>query len=325
MTKLKYDLVMKTREFREKTLCSVYYKPNKHKEKQFMPVDIDGYRYRLNKSTGEIENYTRQQTKDSIGASVRRSRIILNMILDMNDFDWFVTLTFDKSMVDRQNADAVYNCYSKYIDNLKHKYINLRYVFIPENHEDGCYHFHGLIGGCSMKQLGMVNSGKVCCHWADKKYNGICSKEYFEKTKHNHTLTETDGEPIYNLMTFQYGFTTASRICSRQRCNTYVKKYIDKNFGSTDIFKKRFFYSSNLKVPKIAEVLIGSDFNVPKDICNVPAVIDSLLYTYSEQQRYNENFNVMQFWVENNLKHNLEKDLIPLDIAKNTEVQIREF
>ena len=29
MTKLKYDLVMKTREFREKTLCSVYYKPNK--------------------------------------------------------------------------------------------------------------------------------------------------------------------------------------------------------------------------------------------------------------------------------------------------------
>ena len=69
MTKLKYDLVMKTREFREKTLCSVYYKPNKHKEKQFMPVDIDGYRYRLNKSTGEIENYTRQQTKDSIGAS----------------------------------------------------------------------------------------------------------------------------------------------------------------------------------------------------------------------------------------------------------------
>ena len=59
----------------------------------------------------------------------------------------------------------------------------------PERHEDGNFHFHMLINGLTPKQLGLVNSGKVCCSWAKKKTDygvekiGYCSREHFEKTK----------------------------------------------------------------------------------------------------------------------------------------------
>lgn len=311
-----YDLKLKSRQFREKTLYSVYYTARSPTPKRFGPIDIDGVRYRQNFETGEIDYYPRDKVESSNSASVRRSKILLNMLLDMNDFDWFATLTFDSYCVNRTNPEAVYNCYKKFIDLTKKKYPSFKYVTVPERHQDGCYHFHMVIGGLTAKQLGLTYGGYVSCSWAVKNGKKIdcCSEEYFNKTKDQHTLTDTDGEPIYNVTTFPYGHTTVMRIISRERCNTYVKKYIDKNFGSTETFKKRFFYSSNLDVPPIVERLIGSGFECPKDIDKLSLVIDSALYQYSEKQHYNENFNNMQFWVDNKYSQALEKGLIPVEL-----------
>lgn len=169
--------------------------------------------------------------------------------------------------IDRTNDEAVFNCYKKYIKNLIRQYPNFKYICVPERHEDGCFHFHLLTAGITAKQMGLVNSGKVCCSWATKK-NGIASKEYFEKTKEDHLddLKETDGEPIYNVTNFIYGYTTVSRIVSRERCNSYVKKYVEKAFGCTDTFKKRFYYSKNLEVPEVVKKLVGSGFTEPKKL-----------------------------------------------------------
>ena len=96
------------------------------------------------------------------------------MLLEMNDFDWFATLTFDKEKIDRTNDELVYHAYKKYIDNTKQRFPSFRYLTVLERHEDGCIHFHLLIGGLTTKQLGLVNSGKVCCSWAYYK-NKIAS------------------------------------------------------------------------------------------------------------------------------------------------------
>ena len=198
MTKVKkYDLVLKTRKYRSSTLCSVYLKPRVITEKRFAPVDVNGYRMRMDKETGEVECYQKGIVELGRAASVRRSRIIMHKILDMNDFDWFVTLTFNKKRVERENPEEVYGAYKKYIDLLKKDCPRVRYITVPERHEDDCYHFHMLIGGATIKQLGLVDSGKVCCHWARK--NGICSRDYFEATKDRFKLEETDGIPIYNI------------------------------------------------------------------------------------------------------------------------------
>ncbi len=302
-----YNLYSTERRFRDDTLISFFFQKNKKIIKKFMPIDVDGERFRLNLETGAIENYTKQNVLNSYGASLRRTTILMNMLLSMNDFDWFWTITFDKDKIDRTNDLAVFNCYKKYINNLKHKFPCLNYMCFPERHEDGYFHFHMLVNGITPKQMGLVDSGKVCCHWAVKrnKKNGLCSQSYFNKTKHLYVLKDTDGEPIYNITSFAYGYTTASKICSRERCNSYVKKYVEKALGSTEVFKKRFYYSSNLNVPEIVKRLVGADFDLPQNLDTLDLVQNNPLVKQA-YGTYSSEYNVFQAKINNTQKDIIE-------------------
>lgn len=321
-----YSLCSTERRFKDNTLISYYFKPNKKIIKKCSPIDIDGERYRFYHETGEIENYTKKDILACRDVSVRRTRIAMNMLLMMNDFEWFWTLTFDKEKIDRTNDKQVFNCYKKYINNIKHKYSTFKYMCFPERHEDNCVHFHLLVAGLSPKQMGLVNSGKVCCHWAMKKTDknfeklGYCSKEFYEKTKDQHELTETDGEPIYNISNFAYGFTTVSRICSRERCNSYVKKYVDKALGSTEIFKKRFYYSSNLNIPSVVKHIISPDFEKIEKIDKLDYIKQNNYVEYSSSQYMNEDYNVLQVKIENRTK-----DLLDCGFAILTNKQTKNL
>ena len=325
---LTYNLYSTERRYKDETLISYYFQPNRKIIKRFEPIDINGERLRLDTQTGEILNYTRELVETSKGASVRRTKILINMLLAMNDFDWFWTLTFDKDKIDRYDDKQVFDCYTKYIDNLKHKYPNFKYVCFPERHkdEDNCLHFHLVTGGITAKEMGLVNSGKVCCHWAEKWKNGKkvktgnCSREYFEKTKHLHELKDTDGEPIYNITTFAYGYTTVSRICSKERCNTYVKKYVEKDIGSTEVFKKRFYCSSNLNVPGVVKRLVGTDFDTPNDIDILSYLKNNALIKNAKGQPYVSDYGVLQVKIDNAIKDCIDKGLISL-----TEKEILEL
>lgn len=330
-----YNLYSTERIFKDYTLLSYYFQPNRKIIKNYSPVDIGGERLRLNLQTGEVENYKKKTIVYNHDCSVRRTKILLKMLLEMNNFDWFCTLTFDKNKIDRHDDKAVYNCYKKYINNLSHKFPKLRYICVLERHgvkddeEYGCIHFHLLIGGVKPSELGLVNSGKVCCSWATKK-NGICSKEYFEKTKDLHELKETDGETIYNITSFAYGLTTASKIVSPERCKSYVAKYINKDVGySTEAFKKRFYYSANLNVPAVVKKLVGADFEEPLQIDTVSAIAKSPLWQFAEHDPYISEYNTMQFKIDNILKKQLENGLLPIDtdlskIFKPEQISIKE-
>ena len=322
--KTAYYLFQKDRIYRDKTLTSLYFQSNKKQvDKKSQPIDIDGIRYKLNLETGEIDTYSKREVLNSMGASLRRTKILMNMLLEMNDFDWFATLTFDKEKIDRTNDELIYKAYQKYINNIKHQFPTFRYLTVLERHEiDNCIHFHLLIGGVTVKQLGLVNSGKVCCSWAYFK-NKICSREYYEKTKHMHEneLTDTDGLTVYNVTTFPYGFTTVTRIVSRERCNSYIKKYINKDIGkSTEIFKKRFFYSKNLNVPKIVERLIGADFETPKEIEEISFVKNSPHLKNADFVNYNKDHNVLQYWEDNETKQHIDNGFIPLSEEEMKEL-----
>ncbi len=303
--KTAYYLLQKDRVYKDRTLSSLYFKSAIRKVKNSCPIDIDGIRYKLDLHTGEIRNYKRSEVQNSFKMSLKRTQILMNMLLDMNEFDWFCTLTFDNDKIDRTNASAVFKAYVKYINNIKKQFPNLGYMTFPEQHEDHCFHFHLLINGVTPQQLGFENSGKVCCSWAYKK-NKIASKAFFEKTKNDHELTDTDGLTVYNITTFTYGYTTATRIVSRERCNSYVKKYVEKALGSTDIFKKRFYYSSNLKVPSIVEKLIGADFNKPAALNELQFIQDDPHIKNAEYINFNQKHNVLQYWENNSIKEMLD-------------------
>lgn len=312
-----YNLFVKERRYRDTTLLSYYLRPNKPIIKKCSPIDIDGERLQLDHTTGEVKNYKKKTILQNRNSSVARTRILLDMLLEMNDFDWFWTLTFDKEKIDRTDANKVFHCYEKYIDNLSHKYPNFAYVCIPELHEKGCYHFHILAKGITVKEMGLVNSGKVCCSWATLK-NGIASKEYFDRTKHLYedVLKETDGQPVYNITSFAYGYTTCTRIMSRAKCNSYVKKYIQKSLDSRFLeegYRKRFFYSKNLNVPEVVTRLVGSGFTNPKrKIESFECVANDPLYQSSYNRSVYNEHNILQCRVDNDTKDYIDKGIIPL-------------
>jgi len=312
---LTYNLYSTERRYREETLISYYFKPNKRIIKKCRPIDHNGERLRLY-DDGTIENYKKKEILNSKEVSLRRTTVLMNMLLAMNDFDWFLTLTFDKNKIDRTNAEEVFNCYKKYINNIKKQFPNFKYMTFPERHKDNCFHFHMLVAGLTVQQMGLVNSGKVCCSWASNK-NGVSSRSYYEKTKDKFINKDTDGEPIYNVTSFAYGYTTASRIVSRERCNSYVKKYVEKALGSTEIFKKRFYYSSNLNVPEIVKRLVGADFTSPFGL--EKELEDNPLYQ-NAKGKYMSEYEVLQIKVDNQTKDYIDKGLIPLSAEEIEEL-----
>lgn len=316
----RYALFLKEEKYREETKLSLYFKNVKIREKTCGPIDYNGRRYKADYETGEFRLYDLEEILANKYNSVERTKRLLNKLLDMNDFDWFCTLTFDDSKINRSDEDAVYEAYVKFINNIKHQFPSLRYITVLERHENGNIHFHMVIGGVPWRKLGLVNSGKVCCHWAKNK-NGVCSPEYFNRTKHLYELKDTDGLPIYNITSFIYGFTTATRIASREKCNSYIKKYVEKALGSTNKFKKRFYYSENLNVPEEVTRCIGADFLEPTNT-RVHAKTN-LLFEHAERTIYLEEYNISMARISNDKKENIERGLIPSMEATPFDLEVK--
>ena len=306
-----FTLFLKETKYKNVTSCSAYFVKDNKAEKKCGPIDINGYRYKLDYETGEINNYTLEECQKNSANSISRTKNMLRMLLSMNDFDWFCTLTFDKEKISRTDDKSVYEAYVKYINNIQHQFPTIRYVTVLERHEDGNIHFHLVIGGVPWKKLGLVNTGKVCCHWAIKKKK-VCSIEYFNKTKHLHELKDTDGLTVYNISSFIYGFTTATRIVSKDRCDSYIMKYVEKALGSTDIFKKRFYYSRNLNVPDIVKRCVGFGFDTPKE--TIAIMRQDPIFANSNDVCYLNRYNIAMCRIDNELKENIEKGLTSINM-----------
>lgn len=62
-----------------------------------------------------------------------------------NDFDFFVTITFDGKKVDRYNSHSVLRKLQNALKDYRRFYdCDFAYVLVPERHADGAIHFHGL-------------------------------------------------------------------------------------------------------------------------------------------------------------------------------------
>jgi len=146
--------------------------------------------------------------------SLRRAKIAVEDIAKINDFDYFITWTLDKTKIDRYDPKEVSKKLKKFLNNMKSRN-NLTYIITPENHKDNAIHMHGLIKG----NIELVNSGK--------------------KT--------SDGKIKYNMPQWSFGYSTAIKITgNKDHVARYITKYISKDFHK--IFGS-FYYAGgkNLK------------------------------------------------------------------------------
>ena len=164
-------------------------------------------------SADRAEPAAREPGKKSEGEdmlrSMRRARAKLRRLALANDFEWFVTLTLAPDRIDRYDPAAVTKALGRWADNMVRRH-GLRYILVPEQHQDGAFHFHGFMAG---RGLRLVESG-----------------------------VEWDGRPVYNLPQWTLGFTTAQRLYGDYHAAVgYCCKYIGKADGQRPL--GRWYYS----------------------------------------------------------------------------------
>lgn len=139
-------------------------------------------------------------------------------------------MTFDKRKVDRYDYADCTKAMKTFIDSVRRICPDFKYIFVPELHEDGAFHFHGLLADCD--DLEFVFSGKV-------------------KNKRR----------IYNIPGYHYGFTTATKVSDSRKSAGYLCKYITKALCQVSANKKRYWTSRNLELPKVSQavVIFGGD------------------------------------------------------------------
>lgn len=185
-----------------------------------------------------IEYKNKQKEKKQI-QSKNRSKQKIYELARANTWEYFITLTFDRTKVDSSNYDTLIKQVGQWFNNIKkRKAPNLKYLIIPELHKDGIhYHFHGLLANCD--GLIFVDSG-----------------------------VKQKRKVVYNMPDFKFGFTTATKVSDTNKVSSYITKYITKDLESTLKGKRRYIASRNCERPKVIEYEMTED--------EITATLDSL-------------------------------------------------
>ena len=158
------------------------------------------------------KHYKNQEEKIHLG-SLKRSKTLVSDYIQTNKFDLFVTFTFKS---DRYNLPLCKQRLTNYLNYQRKKYKQSKYLVVPEFHKDNAIHFHGMF----------------------KDWTPIL-KDSGKKTK---------SKIIYNIPSYQLGFSTAIYTDQNEKIANYVTKYITKDMPHIK-GKKRFWVSRNCEKP----------------------------------------------------------------------------
>ena len=150
--------------------------------------------------------------------SVRRSRTVISDYILSNDFEMFVTFTFNPKKVNRYDLNACYLKMQSWLWRQQKKSNNeMKYIIVPEKHKDGAIHFHAVMSN----------------------YPGLIKK----------TNVIQNNRRVYNLTSFRFGFSNMQYLDDdKQKVAAYVCKYITKDMITVSN-RRRYWASKNLQKP----------------------------------------------------------------------------
>lgn len=152
------------------------------------------------------EDIERMRKEHSEYTSFSRTVQTVYEIARSNVWDWFFTFTFKPDLIDRFDYGSCSKKLANWLIVQRRNFPDLKYIIVPEQHKNGAWHFHGLFANCDSM---CVPSGKT-----------------------------VNGEMIYNVGTYKWGFTTATRVNSNERVTKYISKYITKDLCKVTTGKK---------------------------------------------------------------------------------------
>lgn len=150
-----------------------------------------------------------------LSASKSRARKIVLELALCNLWKYFCTFTLDKTKYDRYDIKRFHKDFTQWIKDQRKKYpdVNISYLLVPEQHQDGAWHMHGLFSDISillnsfdqMKQAGYNVPEKLV------KGNYYCWLDCWKK----------------------FGFNSLGLIKEPVAVGFYVSKYIFKQLDET--------------------------------------------------------------------------------------------
>lgn len=170
----------------------------------------------------------------SLSESQRRARNAIQDIALCNRFTHMFTWTLSPDLIDRYDRKEVYRKIRAFLSNATQRK-NFRYVCIPELHNDGAIHFHGL---CSLGDVEVQQS----------------------YTKSGNKRRDKAGRLVFNMTAWTWGFSTCVELDEHYaKAVNYVCKYITKS--DEKVFGKWYLSSRSLKKKPDIIVLEPVEYN----------------------------------------------------------------
>ncbi|MBQ8237040.1 MAG: hypothetical protein IJZ39_02675 [Oscillospiraceae bacterium] len=112
---------------------------------------VQWYSVRVHSGPGPKESQKHHEHK--LDSSISRSkRMILEKAL-CNDWEWFCTFTISEDKYDRKDLAEWWKRFSQWMRDRRKKGHKVRYLLVPEMHQDGSWHAHGFLAGIDPDEL----------------------------------------------------------------------------------------------------------------------------------------------------------------------------
>lgn len=238
-------------------LISNYYSIKKYNDDLYkftfhkVPVRNSGFE----KINNVPMNRSRDVNDEKLDNHISRAKNKIFEYAACNEFDYFLTLTLDSKKYDRYDLGKYIKDLGQMIRDYRKKYkVDIQYLLIPEPHQDGAWHMHGLIKGIPKEQL----------------------KLFTLEDKLPYRLRELiqEGRKIYNWEKYseKFGWCTLEPVRSQEAVAKYITKYITKSLKlelKREKEKKLYYVTRGLKTAvKVKEGTINGQLTVPYDYEN---------------------------------------------------------
>lgn len=169
--------------------------------------------------------------------SYSRSRSKVLQYALCNDWDYFITITVNPEKFDRWQLNDIYHELYEFFRCYRSMYGHLSYLLVPERHEDGAWHFHGLVSGILSGHLSPFLPGI-----------------------HPQKLIRA-GYVNFGLLADVIGFVSLSCLHDPVAAGFYITKYITKEHAHDDFYQHLYYHSQGLKTARpVADCYINNSF-----------------------------------------------------------------
>ena len=222
---------------------------NVHKFDNFVyDVDIFTSSEELNNKIQKKQSCKRDSKSNvRLEESIIRTRRLVFEYAMSNNWQYFCTFTIDKNKYNRYNLNEYHKAFSHWLRNYFRRKLgyDVQYILIPEEHEDGAWHEHGLFTNFPLSEL------------VEFKTTDNIPRKLKKRIE--------DGHKMYNCPAYakKFGYCTFEPVRNSEACAKYVTKYITKDIVNSSIETGHKLYYVSRKLKKAENIAIGTYNGVP--------------------------------------------------------------